>query len=206
MVSFIKKWSGMLAFFVLAGCVSVVPTPREKVTATRGVKTCHERMALSGRFSVRYLKDGKEESVHGSFRWGQDNHNMRIVLMSPLGDTQAMIDATADSATLTSAGKVTRTAEDVDALVQESLGWPMPVSGLRDWIQACMRDERGYRTPVMPENRELATSDGWRVTYPVWTDDGRDGRRPKRIDLQRSERGRREVSVRLIIDEWMPYP
>ena len=206
MASFLKKLSGMLALVALAGCVSVEPPPRETTTASRGVKACHQRVALTGRFSVRYLKDGKEESAHGGFRWGQDNNNMRIVLMSPLGDTQALIDVTADSATLTSAGKVTRTADDVDALVQESLGWPMPVSGLRDWIQACMRDERGRRVPLIPENRELTTSDGWHITYPVWTDDGHGGRRPRRIDLQRSERDRTEVSVRLIIDEWTTHP
>lgn len=181
------------------------PVQRE-ASPVRVAKTCHKRIALAGRFSVHYRKDGKEESLHGSFRWGQDNDHAHIVLMSPLGDTQAVIDVTPDVATLTSSGKITRTADDVDALALEALGWPMPVSGLRDWIQACMHNEQGRRVLVTPESRELATSDGWRITYPVWEDDGQGRRRPKRIDLHRSDREWAEISVRLIVDEWMPHP
>lgn len=198
----ITKLFAILALLALAGCADIAPTRREAPVLRAG-KTCHPRIALSGRFSVNYQKDGKDESAHGGFRWGQDDSNMRIVLMSPLGDTQATIDVTAESATLTQSGKISRTAEDVDALVLTELGWPLPISGLRDWIQACIHDERGRRVRVTPEGRELSTSDGWRIAYPVW-EEGAGGRRPKRIDLHRSERGRADISVRLVIDEWLP--
>lgn len=193
------------ALFILAGCADIAPV-RLQAPTTRAAKVCDKRIALAGRFSVHYRKDGNDESAHGSFRWGQDDTHMRVELLSPLGQTLAVIDVTPDAATLTSSGKVTRTADDVDALALDALGWPMPVSGLRDWIQACMLDERGRRIRVTPEGRELTTSDGWRVTYPAWTNEADGARRPKRIDLHRSDREWAEISVRLIIDEWMPHP
>ncbi|RJX31360.1 MAG: outer membrane lipoprotein LolB [Oxalobacter sp.] len=195
----------LLAVLALAGCADLAPARRE-ATTSRAARTCHARIALVGRFSVQYRKDDKEESAHGNFRWGQNNSHMRIVLISPMGQTLATIDVTPESATLIDSEKESHTAEDVDALVLESLGWPLPVSGLRDWIQACMRDARGRRVIVTPESRELTTSDGWRITYPVWEEDDRGRRRPKRIDVQHIANERIVLSVRLVIDEWMPHP
>ena len=205
MRSSLWKWLCVaIALSVLGGCAEL-PVVRFQSPVVLSSRVCHKRIALAGRFSVHYQLDDQQESVHGTFRWGQDDTNMRIMLMSPIGQTLATIDVTPKEAVLVTTERAARTAQDVDALVFEELGWPLPVSGLRDWIQACRRDQKGKQIPIEPEDPVLTTLDGWQVVYPAWTD-APGGRRPKRIDLKRKDKEQGAIAVRLVIDEWLPRP
>jgi outer membrane lipoprotein LolB len=204
MINYFRVLSAVFAVSLLVtGCADLAPQKRESVSSV--ARVCHERIALAGRFSVQYQKNGKDESVHGSFRWAQNGQNIHIALAPPLGQTLATIDITRDSATLTSSGGVSRTAADPDALARGSLGWPLPVSGLRDWLQACTLDAQGSRRALAPESESTITVDGWEIAYPIWESADTGMRRPKRIDVHRSTDGEwTEISLRLVIDEWQP--
>ena len=185
---------------LMTGCADIAPTVREPEAGAKSM--CYERIDLAGRFSVQYRKDGRDESAHGSFRWQQDGGSARVELLSPLGQTLATIDVTPESATLTSAGQAPRIASDANALAVMLLGWPLPVTGLRDWLQGCTRDARGKRYAVASEG--ITTPDGWRIAYPVWEADG-SVRRPKRIDLQhKGNSAVTDIALRLVLDEWQP--
>jgi outer membrane lipoprotein LolB len=199
------RWFAVLAMSVLVvGCAEIAPTQREPV-ATSSVRACHDNIKLAGRFSAQYRKDGKDEAVHGSFELTQSGKNASLTLLSPLGQTIATIDVTSTEATLTPAGKPPRTAVDVDVLAASSLGWPLPVSGLREWLQGCAVDARGRRFVATPVRNSVTTPDGWRIAYPVWDDGASPTPRPRRVDLHRdADRAAAEISLRLVIDTWQP--
>jgi len=88
--------------------------------------------------------------------------------MSPLGQTVAAINVTPGSATLTQAGQEPRTAADIDSLTQQTLGWPLPVSGLRDWLQGYAVDAQGQRFRASPASNSVTTKDGWRLRFIDW--------------------------------------
>jgi len=88
--------------------------------------------------------------------------------MSPLGQTVAAINVTPGSATLTQAGQEPRTAADIDSLTQQTLGWPLPVSGLRDWLQGYAVDAQGQRFRASPASNSVTTKDGWRLRFVDW--------------------------------------
>ncbi|MFD2270583.1 lipoprotein insertase outer membrane protein LolB [Undibacterium arcticum] len=97
-------------------------------------------------------------------------------------------------------------AADVDALAADALGWPLPVAGLREWLQGFATNVDGRRFIASAQNDSVNTRDGWRIRYVSWQDEpDRNGAtitHPKRIDLARSTAQAGEVSMRIVIDSW----
>jgi outer membrane lipoprotein LolB len=194
----------------LGACAAINPatTGRIALPETRepAARPYRDSIDLSGRLSVLYQQDGKDQAVHGSFSWTQNGDYAGITLLSPLGQTIATIAVGPDASSLTQAGRAPRAAADVDALAAEALGWPLPVAGLRDWLQGFAIDADGRRVVASASNDSINTRDGWRIRYVSWQDEpdgnGATITRPKRIDLARSTAQAGEVSMRIVIDSW----
>src|SRR5450830_527903 len=93
------------------------------------------QVELTGRLNVTYQKNDKPESATVNFNWQQTAQRTDVTLYSPVGSTLATIAVTPQQAVLTQSGKAPRSAPDVDTLSAQMLGWSLPVSGLRDWLQ-----------------------------------------------------------------------
>jgi outer membrane lipoprotein LolB len=203
MIPFFRAALLALPFFA-AGCAGLSPAPPAQ-PRTVAARTYRQAIDISGRLSVRYQQNGRDEALHGSFEWRQRPGHTELTLLSPLGQTLALIDITPAGSTLTQAGQAPVSATDADALAAETLGWPLPVSGLRDWLQGYGRELGGKRfiaTPADPD-ADIVTDDGWRLHYAGWDTAGVP--RPRRIDLQRSTIQAGEVALRLVIDTYQPY-
>lgn len=186
---------------LLTSCAELAPS-QEMAMPTIGARVCHERITLSGRFSISYRKDGRDESAHGSFTWVQNGDDTKLSLMSPLGQILATIAVSNEFASLSLPGQSPRIAPDVDALAASSLGWPLPVSGLRHWLFGCALDGEGQRIALAPK-AVVDTAEGWRIAYPVW--EAGDAPHPRRIDIKRTgETKEGEISMRIVIDTWQP--
>ncbi len=151
---------------------------------------------LQGRLSVRYQANGKEEGVHGNFEWRQRGPDIDITLRSPLGQTLAQIAVRNGSARLTQPGQPGKIARDVDSLVADTLGWPLPIAGLHQWLQGQGKRSDGSRFVASTEQDSVTTQDGWRLRYVSWHEGGA----PKRIDLERHTTEAGEVGLKLILD------
>lgn len=198
----------LLLAAALVGCATPVTPPSatgasEQAAAAR---TYHPSIALGGRLSVQYQRNGQDEAVHGGFTWQQTAQATHVELLSPLGQILAIIDVDPGRAVLTQAGQPPRTADDADALAADTLGWPLPVAGLRDWLQGFAVDAQGNRWRAPPgDNASVVTQDGWKITYAGWQPDGEAGAmRPRRIDLTRTTPQAGTVAMRIVIDNWQP--
>jgi len=157
--------------------------------------------ALAGKLSVNYIKDGKQESLSGSFTWDQAPGRIDVSLASPLGQTIATIAVTPQGATLTQANRPPRTAADIDGLTQQTLGWTLPVSGLRDWLQGYALDAEGKRFAASPANNSVVTKDGWRLRFVSWQDETSAQPIPRRIDAERSAAGDiQDLAIRIVVN------
>ena len=198
----------LLMPLVLIGCATVAPPSAPDPVPTReqaASRAYHDTIAIGGRLSVRYQQNARDEIIHGSFTWTQRADTTLVTLFSPLGQTIAVIEITPTLSTLTQAGQAPRTATNVDALVAGTLGWPLPVSGLQDWLQGFSVDAQGRRfiASPAPEASSVTTRDGWRLNYPIWQDDPGQSR-PRRVDLERSTAQAGDVAIRIVIDAWQP--
>lgn len=157
---------------------------------------------LSGRLSVQYQQNGTDEAIHGSFNWHQVQDRSMIEILSPLGQILATINVSADGATLIQPGHPAQSAPDVDALTVQTLGWPLPISGLRNWLQGFAKDGANKAFIATPADNQVTTHDGWQISYVTWDDQNVARPHPKRIDLARQTEQAGKVAIRIAIDRW----
>jgi outer membrane lipoprotein LolB len=200
------------AAMALSGCSTLPQSSAPAATAANGAaRQYHQSIDVSGRLSIRYQQDGKEQAVHGSFTWAQGKQETVITLLSPLGQTLATIDIAADQATLKQSGQPARSAADVDALTVQALGWPLPIAGLRDWLQGFGQNAAGQRFSAAPsaaadDGFSVTTADKWLIQYTNWQDQNNGAESyPKRIDLARNTAQAGEVAIRIVIDSRQPH-
>ncbi|MES2739485.1 MAG: outer membrane lipoprotein LolB [Pseudomonadota bacterium] len=183
---------------MLAACATTAPTASP---AGRTVAPYSDSVQLSGRLSVNYQKDGKSESLSGKFTWRQSAERTDVSLASPLGQTIATISVTPGEASLTRSGQPPRVAPDIDTLSAQSLGWSLPVSGLRDWLQGYARQADGARFVATPEHDSVTTADGWRLRFVSWQEGAPATPRPKRIDAERNGQEQADqIALRIVLD------
>lgn len=200
------RWTGTLALpLLLAACAGLAPAPITPAAQhAAAIRPYQQAIDLAGRLSVRYQGRSREEALHGGFAWSQTPARVDVALLSPLGQTLAMIHETPSGASLQQAGQPVRYAADVDTLTTRTLGWPLPVSGMRDWLQGFATDTSGRRFVATPQSPEVTTRDGWHISYAAWNSGDSDAAplRPHRIDLEHFTAQAGKVAIRIVIDTW----
>lgn len=156
-----------LGLALAAGCATVAPppSPAPGATAPRAVEVPRE---WNGRFSVRVATagaEGRQDAAFGRFslvrRPVPAGRVLELALVSPFGQTIADARREPDGAsTLRLADGRTLRAGSLDGLVEQALGWPLPVERLPDWLDdrfetVLARDARGAPT--------RARDSGWRI-------------------------------------------
>jgi len=191
-------YSGMLMLLsLLSACGSLAPPLSNAPVVARSYQP---QIAMSGRLSAQYEANYREQSISVHFNWSQTPRQTAISFSSPTGQIVATILINAQGAQLTQADKPTQYANDINQLSTEILGWPMPVAGLRDWLQGFVDAQHG--TPLTQSTATQPINvDGWSLRYASWETDN-NIERPKRLDLSRQTEQAGLVSLRIVVDEW----
>lgn len=181
---------------LLGGCATTTAN-----LSTAPVAAYRDSIELTGKLFVIYQKDGQPQNLIGNFEWVQTPGQVDVSLSSQLGTTMAKISVTPQQATLTQAGQQPVVAEDIDKLTQRALGWSLPVSGLREWMQGYATDANGKQFTASPANNTVTTKDGWSLRFVSWQDEKAAHPVPKRIDAQRGATATSdELSIKIVID------
>jgi outer membrane lipoprotein LolB len=192
----VKQFTTLLAAAVLLGGCATGPDTQLSTTA---VAPYAEALQLEGRLSVNYTRAGTRESISGGFGWRQEAGRTDVTLTNPLGQTVATIAVTPGRAVLREGSKPPRSAADVDALSTEVLGWPLPVSGLREWLQGHATGEDGKPFAASPAQNKVTTRDGWQLEFVSWQEGGTPPR-PRVIIARRGPGGDiEEIEIRLVV-------
>jgi len=178
-----------LLWLVLLGGCSLLPTAPAPVA--RPAQPEAAGFALNGRIAIRH--DGSRHSA--GLRWVHRMESDELLLQGPLGQTAARVYRDAQGATLDDGSKRYQAA-DAESLMQEVLGWQLPLGGLHQWLLGRAADgdaqiERDERGRIV-----LLRQDGWEVRYQRYDGDAADSL-PSRLQLSRDE-----LQVQLLIDEW----
>src|SRR5574340_1257961 len=183
------RWLGVLLAGMLSGCALLPSAP---APAMRPAQPESAPFSLNGRIAVKY--NGARHSA--GLRWVHTAQSDEILLLTPLGQTAARVYRDAHNATLDD-GEKRYQAENAEALMQEVLGWYLPLSGLHHWVLGLA--EKG--SPAQIERNgsgqvAVLRQDSWEVQYQRYPDDRPDSL-PARLQL-----GREGLQVQLLIDEW----
>lgn len=171
-----------LALLVLHGCASMPSPPPVEAEILQS-------FTLQGRVSVRY----GEESLSGQLNWRADTAGDEVLLSSPLGQGVAGISRNEAGVSLTRPGEPTVMAENVESLTQSELGFRLPLSGLRYWIQAKPDPARASKLRRDAAGSvEQISQDGWKIDYLEFFEN-----RPRKMHVSREG-----LEIRLVIDAW----
>ena len=192
----------LLTITGMVGCSSLQTWP-SLPSLTQTERSFHDNILIQGRFSVAYEQNNRPQSVQGRFQWQQQGQRIDIDLMSPLGQTMAKMAITPNSATIQQTGKEIKVAENVAELSEQTLGWSLPVTGMRDWLQGFKRGTTNQRQIARPNENDQFDTDGWHIHYVSWQQNSVSVY-PKRIDLTRTSPQLHQLSLRIIIDQWQP--
>lgn len=189
------RWSGIalwLALLLLSGCASNAVEPLQ----VRAALAAQSPFAFNGRVAAKY--DGERSSV--GVRWTHRGVEDDILLLAPLGRTVARIHSDATSVDLqTSTGY--SIAHNAEALTEQVLGWPLPMSGMRYWVLGLPAPE-GIVDIERAANGQLSVlrQHGWEIHYLRYALDTPDSL-PLQLVLQRNN-----IEIKLLIDEWESQP
>jgi outer membrane lipoprotein LolB len=190
---------GFACLLLTGGCSTITPSFEGQLAPRY-----HASISMAGRLSVQYQQYGKPQSLQGKFSWTQSGDTTSIALLSPLGQTMAQIEIAPGQASLQQAGEPLRVAADIGELTTQTLGWPMPVAGLRNWLQGFAAEDHGNTSVTMPVAPSSFSSDGWQVRFVSWQGAAGAPAYPKRIDMERTTPEAGNIGLRIVIDSWQP--
>lgn len=153
--------------------------------------------SLSGRMGVQTRQKG----FSGKFQWTHAPGHDRLAFFTPLGSQVAEIVANSDHVTLTGSDRKTYTAQDIETLLEQTMGWSMPVSGLTDWALGRPTSE-AYDNILWDDQGRLThlQQQQWRIEYATYVQtSGND--LPGKIVLKSPQ-----LDLKLIVDQWQIAP
>lgn len=181
----------------LAGC-AVTPHGPSTSNATPELST-QTSNAYHGRFAVRYVdQNGQTRNAYGNFDWRQQGDTVTLQLVSPLGQTLAIVTSSPASATLELPNRQPVTADNVTSLMQHTLGFALPVEGLRYWLASSPAPTSRAKTIVDPDQTSRMKEidqEGWTIQYLAYADAPATG--VKRLDLTRQDP---PLDIKLVLD------
>lgn len=160
---------------------------------------------MSGRLSVQTTDDGGQ----ADFTWQQTNPgDYQIRIQAPLGAGTTWIKSQQGLVEVTSSNGGQASDTDVDRLLSEITGWPLPVSGLYYWVRGLPSSQSDYEIKQWHTNGlpKVLLQDGWRIEFRKHRKLG-EQLLPGKIFIKRITQSlpgveEQEVDVRLIIRQW----
>jgi outer membrane lipoprotein LolB len=186
------------AVALVAGC-SVAPTRGPSPSTAATSLSTQTSRAYHGRFAVRYTdQNGQPRNAYGNFDWREQGDTVTLQLLTPLGQTLAIVTSSPSAATLELPNRQPLTADNVGTLMRSALGFALPVEGLRYWLQPSPAPTSRAKTVVDPQlgtRLKEIDQDGWVIRYIAYADTPEAG--VKRVDLQRDDP---PLDIKLVLD------
>ena len=149
---------------------------------------------LAGRISVQLASEGWSASLY----WQQDNEDYKLRIVAPLGRGTVEISGNADTVRLRTVDNQILEDKDVALLMQQNLGWEIPVAALIYWIRGLPEPGTADSAINLDPLGQLAgiSQAGWNVSYEKYTRVGTLDL-PARMTVQREQ-----LKLRLSINKW----
>lgn len=154
--------------------------------------------AMTGRVALSNGSDGGS----GRIEWSQSGGKVRIGLSAPVTRQGWVLEVDAGGATLQGVPDGPLHGTDAAALLRDSTGWDIPVTGLGCWVRGAWASEAVFGPPAIGYGADgqvqRIEQAGWAIDYADWRfDPASDVELPGRITALRGEN-----RVRLVVDRW----
>lgn len=190
----------LILVLVLAGCAELqLFTPLQQAETSdwelhRAALTNLQRWSITGRLAIQSGQEGWNATLH----WDQDNENYTLRLIAPLGQgTYQLYGDNHVVSLLTAENKVFR-ADNPETLLQQNLGWSVPVGGLKYWIKGIPDPGVNMENLVVNEDGRMTDlqQSGWRISIIRYSDFN-GTQLPSKLFMQNDH-----FKLRLVVQDW----
>lgn len=158
-----------------------------------------ERWQLNGKIGLRAPQFA--ESAYVNWRQCGDRFNIRI--SGPLGQTVARIDGREELLTLQFEGREPMTTSEPELLMQQQLGWSLPIRALRYWVRAQAAPGNDATFSGSEQQPTALQQQNWQVDYLAYNQTEATSL-PSKLRLSRNDKEaeRDNLQATLLINEW----
>lgn len=196
------RWLAMLGVLLLGGCAALKPpTPTAPTTPQAELHAAHVAALTSfnpWRLAGRIAVQREDKGFSADLDWRDAGAEFSLRVAAPLNGGTYALSGNGSAVSLVSSKGDIFSATDAETLMQQHLGWALPLAGARYWVRGLPDPARA----VSAEQLDAAgrwtdfSQDGWRVSVAEYTHAaGRD--LPKRLFLARDQ-----LKVRMAIKTW----
>ncbi|WP_447928515.1 MULTISPECIES: lipoprotein insertase outer membrane protein LolB [unclassified Vreelandella] len=187
------------ALLLLAGCATQAPLDESGRQAGQWERQQAEVEAfdswtLVGKAGLRT----PQENTSANLDWNQTPFYFRMLISGPFGGGRSVLEGREGRFSLTT-GEGRFEAETPEALMEEQLGWSLPVRAMPDWVRGLPGDDSSYQLETdalgFPSHLE---QDGWEIDYRDW-EEVDDMWLPRRLVMSVDE-----VRITLVVNQWRP--
>ncbi|MBF7141932.1 MULTISPECIES: lipoprotein insertase outer membrane protein LolB [Pseudomonas] len=198
----LRNCFALLLVTLLAGCAGLGPQEAVQGQGTAQGWRAHKTEVaaidgweISGKVGIRAPSD----SGSGTLYWLQRQDYYDIRLSGPLGRGAARLTGHPGDASLEVANQGRYQAATPEDLLQQQLGWRLPVGNLVYWVRGLPAPE-GKSSLTLDGDSRLARleQDGWTVEYTRYSQQGAYWL-PERMKLHGQD-----LDVTLVIKDWQP--
>ncbi|WP_084155870.1 lipoprotein insertase outer membrane protein LolB [Halomonas halocynthiae] len=159
------------ALALLSGCATTQPPSSAQERSADQWQAQQSRVQqlqdweLNGKVGLRT----PDESTSANIDWRQTPYYFRILLSGPAGTGRSVLEGRDGRVSMsTSEGRFE--AVSPEALMQEQMGWSLPVSDLTDWVRGLPAHDRPHHMTEdalgFPATLE---QNGWSIDYRQWS-------------------------------------
>lgn len=145
----------------------------------------------------------KGEAYNINLSWKRAPDRFSILLEAPFGQGVFRITSGSDGVYrlhLPDGQQIVNSTPE--ALLEDAVGWSLPIDGLEYWIRGMPQPGGNYFRRIDAEGRARTISqDRWDISYTDYFDTEPEPQLPRRIKLAREE-----LSLKLVIEHWQPDP
>lgn len=195
-----KRLLSLLLVVFVAGCADLAIIPP---AASPGGPAWDARLqdlyklqqwSIRGHLAVQAGGEGWSATLH----WDQDQQNYTLRLIAPLGQGTYQLTNDAGKVTLLTADNKVYQATDAESLLQNNLGWNVPLHGLKYWVRGApepgvttdslLLDDKGRMTDLQQS--------GWRISISRYSEfQGQE--LPSKLYMQNDR-----FQLRLVVLDW----
>ncbi|UZE96958.1 lipoprotein insertase outer membrane protein LolB [Alkalimarinus alittae] len=196
-----------LLVLLIQGCASTPETPLTlTLTQPHNWQTtiaqisAIDHWAFSGKIGVRVPERIDSAVIN---RWQQDDNQFTIDLSSAIfGLGATRIEGNPDFITMTESGEEPITSYNPRGLIQQHIGWPLPIAQLRYWVKGIPAPERTQTDQVtalkFDDKGQLSqlNQNGWQINLSKYALFGQVNL-PRKVVLRQHQ-----AKITVIINEW----
>ncbi len=197
-----KLWLALLPALLLCACATIEapPTPDARPLGADWQRHADSVASLNdwhlkGRIAIRTQEDSGSASLY----WRQQGEAFNLRVVAPFGQgTVELAGNEGGTVTLVNSENQRYTAPDPATLMQQQLGWSVPVASFKYWVRGLPAQE-GEITAATPDDegriRKLEQM-GWQIAVNEYTR-ALDRDLPSKLEVSHGQ-----FEIKLVIQSW----